>query len=1487
MSAPTTRRSPFAGSIVILLALWSLASAPTFAQTGGYCPLPGNPCGGGDSASQSSTNGVTGVGNPIDVVSGNKYQLETDVAWDGDLAVNFRRHYNSVDAVPRTLGRGWSHSFDTRLTRERRGEQVSITVTQGDGRVITFRPEASARDGILRFVSQPAGYGVIEERQVDIEHLRAGRRNAVGVVSEEPNRLRPWQWRWLDGRSLAFDGSGHVRRIGNPTGDWLDLDYDVNARVREVRDALGRRLILAYWDDSADTLTTYGGEKNSAARLLGVRGFLKSLTTPDGGVIRYGYDAERMLSRVRYPDGTETHYEYLQVAGVPRLARIVGRDNRVLGRYEYEASGRATASITAGEVDRVDIQYRFAAKPGEANETWVRNGKQEVSVYRWRLEARTGQPLMLEAFGPGCEGCAPTNLRNVFGQGGALLRTEFFEPAPAEATRRRMVSFESITRDELGRVKVRRTGAPGRRDQQVTYEYGENDIAERPVVIDSPSVIEGRRSVTRIAYTPAGAVRSVEESGFAPRIDATGASSAAPISRRIAIDYFPVDAGHALAGKMRSVDGPLPGAEDTLRFEVKGDGASRVVTMRLPLGLAQRATYDELGRLVARDSDFAPPQTIQYYASTDRYGAAPLPLAVDSSNASSTFAYDALGRLDRQTEADGFTRQFLYGKTGLPTGYSDSFGQTFERAQSASDAPRSAVFDGVERIDAGNGATTLRYHDDFGRLVVELSPDRGRVDFTYDAGDRLIARVDADGRITRYRYDLLNRMLAREEQSGAVTVRTEAEYRGGDLSKVTDQNQVTEYEFDAAHRLTKRRETLRLLAGSSQSFERSFAYDAQSRVTEERLPDGSRLAYEYAAMGARVTRVSLYPRGGEKVLLFGDGAKKRGAHEEHRRGDKVIESIDRDPSGRVVSMGVKRLGVAAPAQSLWRKDLEYGTAGELTRSRVDAADLRLTHDDDGRLVEVAGEHAETFQYDAAGNRLSASNDGHAQTLSYLPGTNRLQSVDDAGVSYDAAGRPMSVGAREFKYGLNGRLSEVREGTTSVEYAYNGFGERVSRKSGNEVEYYLYGEGKIVATIDAAGHIKAQFVYRGDAPVTRLDYVKDGKAEALPPQSSWMESGKRIFGMSAHARVTQIHSDERGLPHLATDVDGKIVWAARYSAFGRAEVAPGSSVDIPQRFAGQFVDAGTGIHYNYLRDYDPDTGRYLTPDPIGVDGGANLYSYVDNRPLTAIDPLGLMIDPDDSSPAPWLFGTYVHNVAWGAQIRAFGPGWGANDGRSGTWAAVRPDAYFVDPINRSLEASGSKFVGTLWELKPISWASGPQRAAAVTQVAGYMASATRGCWTPGLSSAMTSLIKPFPLFFGGRLYNIFWEPDAIDASGLVYYTKTATTNPVPMPVTVPAPEQKPRTVPVPSTGESVLDRWIDNLVDALKWIGMAILEIIKWILILIAIVVAVIAACLIVSAAAAETAVAAIIMGIAFMIDQMRGGGVSGEEGMSALTGREA
>ncbi|NDY43612.1 RHS repeat-associated core domain-containing protein, partial [Dissulfurirhabdus thermomarina] len=84
----------------------------------------------------------------------------------------------------------------------------------------------------------------------------------------------------------------------------------------------------------------------------------------------------------------------------------------------------------------------------------------------------------------------------------------------------------------------------------------------------------------------------------------------------------------------------------------------------------------------------------------------------------------------------------------------------------------------------------------------------------------------------------------------------------------------------------------------------------------------------------------------------------------------------------------------------------------------------------------------------------------------------------------------------------------------------------------------------------------------------------------------------------------------------------VTWRAEYEAFGRAHVAPAARATCNLRFPGQYFDQETGLHYNWRRYYDPSTGRYITPDPIGLSGGVNLFSYVQNNPINYIDPYGL-------------------------------------------------------------------------------------------------------------------------------------------------------------------------------------------------------------------------------------------------------------------------
>ncbi|PIT09033.1 hypothetical protein BGI30_07790 [Snodgrassella alvi] len=129
-----------------------------------------------------------------------------------------------------------------------------------------------------------------------------------------------------------------------------------------------------------------------------------------------------------------------------------------------------------------------------------------------------------------------------------------------------------------------------------------------------------------------------------------------------------------------------------------------------------------------------------------------------------------------------------------------------------------------------------------------------------------------------------------------------------------------------------------------------------------------------------------------------------------------------------------------------------------------------------------------------------------------------------------------------------------------------------------------------------------------------------------PDSDWgtsplwqanLSEGQNLKNASYHYLI----SDHLGTPQLAINSTGEQSWKINSDAFGNSELDANNQITMNLRFAGQYYDAETGLSYNYFRDYDAKTGRYIQSDPIGLAGGINTYGYVGGNPLVYSDPTG--------------------------------------------------------------------------------------------------------------------------------------------------------------------------------------------------------------------------------------------------------------------------
>jgi RHS repeat-associated protein len=236
-------------------------------------------------------------------------------------------------------------------------------------------------------------------------------------------------------------------------------------------------------------------------------------------------------------------------------------------------------------------------------------------------------------------------------------------------------------------------------------------------------------------------------------------------------------------------------------------------------------------------------------------------------------------------------------------------------------------------------------------------------------------------------------------------------------------------------------------------------------------------------------------------------------------------------------------------------------------------------------------------------------------VNYGSGTHRLTTVGAASRTYDAAGSMSSDGTLTFTHDDRLRLVQVANGLGPVLQAgYNGQGQRVKKVGTGGTEWFVFGQdGEILGRYDSSGDLVQEFVWMGGRPVG----VKQGTG----------------MGIAYAGELLAVHSDQLGSPRAVVRPGGSPshetvwIWDWKAGVFGDGSVdadpdADTVDLEVGLRFPGQWMDTETGLHYNYFRDYEPGTGRYVEPDPMGLWGGIGAYPYVDGNPLRRTDKFGL-------------------------------------------------------------------------------------------------------------------------------------------------------------------------------------------------------------------------------------------------------------------------
>ena len=440
-------------------------------------------------------------------------------------------------------------------------------------------------------------------------------------------------------------------------------------------------------------------------------------------------------------------------------------------------------------------------------------------------------------------------------------------------------------------------------------------------------------------------------------------------------------------------------------------------------------------------------------------------------------------------------------------------------------------------------------------------------------------------------YDGLSR-IAKIIYSGGKEVSFAYDLNDNRIQMIDDHG-TTNYSYDALNRLVSV-----LYPGT---LPLQYDYDPSNHITRMKYPDGQEVFYTYDFEGhlkkvrSKEGFTSFFYNNLSKTLskvVFPNGIATEYEYDLSRR---VTEVIHKNSKGKIL------------LSFHYKYDANDNCCFKEEISEKERTTVEYTYDKLNRLTQVSYSNGEfeTYTYDGFGNRKTKETSKGLEIYEYDT-NNLLRKKGDTKFFYDEAGNLQRKEKKgdiwKYFYDENDLLTQVKSNDHLIEFEYDGDGKRIAKIIDGLKTYYIndaaFPISQVLMEVNEKQEPQASYIYAE----RRLSYTLSN-----------MQSGFYLYDHPAKNVAAVIGKRDHSLTCYS------------YDGFGNLQHHQ-KGISNPFQYAGEQKDEETGLIYLRNRYYDPELGRFITPDHKRGDllkpQSWNPYVYVLNNPVNLVDPLGL-------------------------------------------------------------------------------------------------------------------------------------------------------------------------------------------------------------------------------------------------------------------------